>query len=216
MAGLLLSSGLVMAPAMAATITYSFNGTVNQVGNQVTPATLFTPPSTMTGSITVNTTDQNGNANRGTYSIENFQVTFGGGYIASFVPGTSSGVVDIRNGNGMNPNADQFNVSVSAPTGNIVNFNAPRLFTIDLGGSKNIFSSDALPNPAPSIGSFTGSHGFRIQFGSGNEDIRAVQGVLTSLTAVPLPAAVILFGAGLVALIGLGAGGLRNLRTPQV
>ena len=38
---------------------------------------------------------------------------------------------------------------------------------------------------------------------------------MTSLTAVPLPAGVVLFGVGLVALIGLGAGGLRNLRLPQ-
>ena len=205
-----------MAPAMAATITYSFNGTVNLVGNQVTPATLPTPPSTMTGSITVNTTDNTGMANRGAYTIENFQVTFGGGYTASFIPGNSSGVVDIRNGNGMNPNADQFNVAVSSPTGNIVNFMLHGCLRLTWVDQRIFLRSDALPNPAPSIGSFTGSHDFRIQFGPGNADIRAVQGVLTSLTAVPLPAAVILFGAVLVALIGLGAGGLRNLRMPQV
>jgi len=38
----------------------------------------------------------------------------------------------------------------------------------------------------------------------------SVQGNLTTLTAVPLPAAVILFGAGLVALVGLGAGSWRQ------
>jgi len=32
---------------------------------------------------------------------------------------------------------------------------------------------------------------------------------------VPLPAVAILFGAGLIALVGLGAGGLRNLRRTQ-
>jgi heme A synthase len=40
--------------------------------------------------------------------------------------------------------------------------------------------------------------------------VGTVSGVLTALTAVPLPAAVILFGAGLVALVGLGAGSWRQ------
>jgi len=37
-----------------------------------------------------------------------------------------------------------------------------------------------------------------------------VRGELTSLTAVSLPAAVILFGAGLMALVDLGAGSCRK------
>ena len=220
LAGLVIFGGVAVAPAMAASITYSFNGTINAngVGNQVTPATLFTPPSTMSGFIKVNMADNDGNGNRGNYTIENFQVTFGGGYTASF-GSSSSGSLEIRNGNGGGPNADQFNVTVNSPTGDTVNFNVPRLFTIALGGQNGIFSSDGLPNPAPSIGSsigsFNGNNAFRIQFGSGNANNRAVQGVLTSLTAVPLPAGVVLFGVGLFALIGLGAGGLRNLRLPQ-
>ncbi len=52
---------------------------------------------------------------------------------------------------------------------------------------------------------------WRLDFGgAGNY----VVGSLAHLTAVPLPAAVILFGAGLISLVGLGAGGLRNLRRP--
>jgi hypothetical protein len=35
------------------------------------------------------------------------------------------------------------------------------------------------------------------------------------LIATPLPASAILFGVGLIALVGLGAGGLRNLREPR-
>lgn len=38
------------------------------------------------------------------------------------------------------------------------------------------------------------------------------KGVLSSLPAVPLLAAVLLFGASLISLVGLGAKGLRNLR----
>ena len=52
-----------------------------------------------------------------------------------------------------------------------------------------------------------------VQFKDGN--LVRVQGALNSLTVVPLPAAVLLFGAGLISLVGLGAGGLRNLRWPQ-
>jgi hypothetical protein len=42
-----------------------------------------------------------------------------------------------------------------------------------------------------------------------------IQGTIAHLTAVPLPTAVLLFGAGLISLVGLGAGGLRNLRGTQ-
>jgi hypothetical protein len=36
------------------------------------------------------------------------------------------------------------------------------------------------------------------------------------LIATPLPASAVLFAVGLIALVGLGAGGLRNLRGPRV
>ena len=212
MAGLLLSSGFVMTPAMAASIIYNFSGDVTGVNPVLASQFPIPPPSyTMSGSITVNQTpDGNANPNRGSYNIQAFQVTIGT-YTATM--GTS-GVVDIRNGSGMAPSADRFDVTVNSPDGNNVNFLAPRLFDIQLRGPSNIFTSDALPTSAPSVGSFTAFNQFRLVFGPAGEG-RAVTGFLTSLTAVPLPAAVILFGAGLVALIGLGAGGLRNLRAPQ-
>ena len=71
-----------------------------------------------------------------------------------------------------------------------------------------------LSNP-PSLGDLTSTH-WRLVFENmdGSKTVR-IQGALNSLTAVPLPAAVILFGAGLISLVGLGAGGLRNLRRHQ-
>lgn len=51
-------------------------------------------------------------------------------------------------------------------------------------------------------------------FESGKEAGNVI-GSVTSLTVVPLPAAAVLFGAGLAALIGLGGGRLRNPRMPQ-
>jgi hypothetical protein len=66
----------------------------------------------------------------------------------------------------------------------------------------------------PSVSSFDDPfdelNDFRLVFGP-DSVAGGVSGVVTSLTAVPLPAAVLLFGAGLIALVGLGAGGLRNL-----
>lgn len=210
-AGLLLSSNLMMSPAMAATITYNFSGDVTGVNPQLVSQFPTPPPVyTMSGSITVTNHTPAPPGLTESYSIQNFQLTIGG-YNATM--GTS-GQVDIRNGSGGAPGADRFNVTVNSPDGNNVNFLVPRLFDIQLRGPSNIFTSDALPNPAPSISSFTGFNRFRLVFGPAGEG-RAVTGFLTSLTTVPLPAAVILFGVGLVALIGLGAGGLRNVRTPQ-
>ncbi|MEK7761345.1 MAG: hypothetical protein AAB433_07175, partial [Nitrospirota bacterium] len=75
------------------------------------------------------------------------------------------------------------------------------------------FTSEALATTPPSLSAFA-TKSFRLVF----EDAAAqasvqVRGTVTSLTAVPLPAAVILFGAGLVALAGLGAGSRRQRKT---
>jgi hypothetical protein len=217
LAGLVMFGGVAVAPAMAATITYKFSGTVTGVGNQLSPPPppfgTSGPASAMSGSITVNTTDNTSGGLNGSYTIEGFQVTIGS-YNATFGP---AGVVNIRNGSGGGAGVDRFEVIVNSPTGNIVNFLAPRLFDIGLRGPGSTFSSDALPTTVPSLSSFNNQNQFRFLFGPAGQGTgqRTVSGFLTSLTAVPLPTSVILFGLGLVALIGLGAGGLRNLRLPQ-
>ena len=85
----------------------------------------------------------------------------------------------------------------------------PLAFEFDLTGNSSAFGSTALPTTPPSLSSFA-TKTFRVIFAGGVHSI--VQGTLTSLTAVPLPATVILFGAGLVALAGLGAGSWRQRR----
>ncbi|MBX3320670.1 MAG: hypothetical protein KF890_12380 [Nitrospira sp.] len=82
-----------------------------------------------------------------------------------------------------------------------------------------LFGDTSLQDP-PSLASLgipgTGSARWRLFFEDANSIPRAYVGSITSLTAVPLPAAVVLFGAGLISLVGLGAGGLRNLHGSKV
>jgi hypothetical protein len=202
-ASMLLGVSIAVTPAVAATITYSFSGQVDKVQNQLNPPfTVNSSPTAMSGSMTVNTTDLDTNANHrfGEYVINTFSLnvegkTYGNGSFQQ---------VEIRNGL---PGQDQFNVAVGSPAGPGVGARFPNLFEIQLHGPSTIFNSDALPTTSPSISSFTNQNQWRLVFEPGG---KAVSGIMTAMTVVPLPAAVILFGAGLVALVGLGAGSWRQ------
>jgi hypothetical protein len=76
-----------------------------------------------------------------------------------------------------------------------------------------LFSNTNIQNP-PSLASLTGTR-WRLIFENANGNLVRIQGALNSLTAVPLPAAVLLFGAGVISLVGLGAGGMRRFRGTQ-
>ncbi|HEV8328814.1 MAG TPA: hypothetical protein VGQ08_15155 [Nitrospiraceae bacterium] len=203
-ASMLLWASIAVTPATAAIIQYSFTGTVDKVNSQLSSE--FNTSQLMSGLMTVNTSDTNILTTIGNYAITPFSLNIGG-YTATM--GTS-GQVEIRNGL---PGLDGFNVTVNAPNGLNVNFLAPRIFEIQLRGPASIFSNDALPTTPPSVSAFSNFNQWRLVFGPGVGI--AVSGIVTNLTVVPLPTAVILFGAGLISLVGLGAGGLRNLRWPQ-
>lgn len=218
LAGLVMLGGVAVAPAMAATITYQFTGTVNNVDPALIPS--FRNPATMTGSMIVNTSDTNSNGNNGTYNIQSIQVKIG--TFTAILDATGNHRMNIRNGPGGSANGDRIDVLSDVKNSNALSPIDPDKFTIDLRGPNNgtnnvgpnnVFTSDALPNPVPSLSSFTNRNRFQLTFN--DPDDSQLRGFLTTLTAVPLPPAVILFGVGLVALIGLGAGGLRNLRLPQ-
>jgi len=102
--------------------------------------------------------------------------------------------------------------SQATVAGSMVKGLSPSFFDITLvDPTGSVFSSNALPTDAPSLFSFA-TNKWRLVFAGG----QIVQGSLTSLQAVPLPASMLLFGAGLVALIGLGArGGFRRIRGVQ-
>ena len=80
----------------------------------------------------------------------------------------------------------------------------------------SIFRTTALPEPSelpPSIGAFSHSSQLRLPFKSEAahpNPVTIVQGTILPATGVPLPASLIIAGVGLVALISLGAGGLRT------
>lgn len=84
-------------------------------------------------------------------------------------------------------------------------------FELSGGGLTNM----DLQNPPGLNGGVSGR--WRLLFDDENRIPGAYVGSISNLTltAVPLPAAVLLFGAGLISLVGLGAGGLRNLRDPR-
>jgi hypothetical protein len=196
----LLSVSLLTNLATAASIQYSFTGTVDHVQNQL--SSQFSTSQSMSGTMTVDPSGPINHPGIGTYTIQSFSLDIGS-YHATM--GTS-GQVEIRDRlNGL----DRFTATVNAPNGPNVNFLAPRLFEIQLRGPASAFGSDALPTTPPSVSSVLNTFDrWRLVFGP--ENGKVVRGEITALTAVPLPAAVILFGAGLVALVGLGAGSWRK------
>ncbi len=207
-AGLL--SVLLVAPgrSQAASISFSFSGSVGSVLDGV-----FTPggfgadgfstslPVSGGGSYNSNSTDANSSVNVGRYNnpIQDFSVSVGT-HFASFAPGNS--FIRVTN-SAAGAGSDIYELRVNGLLGSAVNGYTPTSFLLELTDpTGTAFSSDALPSGPPSLSSFASSQ-FRLIFGSAST---RVQGALTSL--VPLPAAMWLFGAGLIALVGLGSRGL--------
>jgi hypothetical protein len=212
--GTILSVLVASGTAGAAPITFAFTGVVLDTNVLLSPP--FAINQSMSGFFTVNTpldasTDSNPSPNIARHNnvITNLSVTIGSPtpYVATF--GQPSSHVTIRN----NPGFDSGELGVNTLiSGDPVNGFTPTSFDVRLiDGTAGAFNSQ-YPTTAPSLSSFGTTNQWRLVFGPGNHVVR---GMLTSLTTVPLPAAVILFGAGLISLVGLGAGGLRNLRRPQ-
>jgi len=193
-----------IAPAMslAAPVTFEFTGLVTNVSRDLFTAggggaNGFTAGLPLTGSYTFNslTPDSSGNPFVGNYgnAISNMTISIGD-YTATFNPGTSFIRVTDR------PNVDLYEVQVNGLLGNNVTGFTPTIFNFELQDpSASAFSNTSLPTLAPSVSSFASAQ-WRMIFGAKG---RSVEGGLASL--VPLPAAVWLFGAGLIALIGLGS-----------
>lgn len=206
-AGLLCAVLMVPDRGQAASISFNFTGSVGDVfGGVFTPhgfgADGFSTALPVSGGATINSlaTDSIAASNIGRYNaVQDFSVSIGT-YFASYAPGNS--FIRITN-SAAGAGSDIYELRINGLFGSPVNGFTPSSFLLELTDpSGTAFSSDALPAGAPSLSSFARSE-FRLLFGSAST---RVQGALTSL--VPLPAAVWLFGAGLVALVGLGSRGL--------
>lgn len=206
---ILLGTVLTISPANAAPITFNFTGAVSGIGTQINPSGgPFSLSQAVTGSYTFDSSTSNtGAGNTGTYSgtLSSFNVTIGT-YVASLAAGANSIVVT----NPINSINDSYRV-LGLFSGDSVNGNAPASFELELKGPSSSFSNVLLPTTPPSVSSFATKE-FRLLFGNGAAS-RVLTVTVSQLTAVPLPAAVILFGAGLVALAGLGAGNRRQRNT---
>jgi len=213
-ARLALMSSCVLAMAMpsnAANVSFNFSGSVAEVHGGVftsggSGVNGFGSSLPVTGSFTFNSAAPDvlpGDGSWGLYPnpIQNMSVKVGN-YTATFSPGSS--VMQVINNPGL---GDTFKITLNGFTSNpaTVNGLTPTTFEMELvNPSGNVFTNDHIPTTPPSLSSFA-SNQWRLVFsGVGNR----VQGALTSL--VPLPAAVWLFGAGLIALVGLGSRGLAS------
>lgn len=203
--------------AQASLITFSFEGVVG-----------FTPPSAslgvasgtpIRGFYTFESTTPDlapGNASLGRYVFNTLTIQFLGntynttGAVATkFIDVTNSltfdGYTVHHAGSGSIP-------SLSGPP---VNGLAPLAFQLNISGTggNNLFDSDALPLEPPSLASPFGlSRLFSFTFVGGVNNgvcdfsLCRADGEITSLTAVPLPGALLLFGSGLLGLMGISVG----------
>lgn len=201
---------LAMAvPSNAANVSFNFTGSVSDVQGGVFTSggsglNGFGSSLPMSGSFTFNSATPDvlpGDGSWGLYPnpIQSMSVKVGN-YTATFSPGSS--VMQVIKNPGL---GDTFKVTLNSFSGSTVNGFTPTTFEMELvNPNGNVFTNDHLPSTPPSLSSFA-SNQWRLVFsGVGNR----VQGALTSL--VPLPAAVWLFGAGLIALVGLGSRGLTS------
>jgi hypothetical protein len=192
-----------IAAAQAAFVTYSFNGSVDGPMFPVSGSFQFD-----------NETGGSGGAYNG--AVTGFNLTIGGlGYTSSFTPGANA-ITVLQNipmaGGG---HGDRWAL-VSGASGPDLNGTGFTPFSFDLRlDVKEGGLGTSLQDP-PSLSSLNGGRArWRLFFEDSDGNPAVFLGSVTSLTAVPLPAAVLLFGAGLISLVGLGVGGLRNLRGTQ-
>jgi hypothetical protein len=186
--------------AQAALVSYSFTGMTDA-----------SSPLTVSGSFQFDkTTGGNGGVYHG--AVTGFSLTIGG-YTSLFAPGVNGVTISQNRDLGGGLSGDRWALA-SAATGPDLGGTVPFYFDLRLdrqGGE--LFATTALQDP-PSFGSLSEGR-WRLFFEGAHGTPFASVGSITSLTAVPLPPAVLLFGAGLIALVGLGVGGLRNLRAAQ-
>ena len=210
--------------AHAALVTYSFKGSVSTISGALLSTPISQSPLSL--GLPVEGSFQFDNSTGGVggnfpNAVMGMNVAIGS-YISSFKAGANTVTISQNTSLGGGLFGDRWKLVTTAGSSLApVNGFTPLSFDLQLdreGGG--LFSNTNLQNPpsfSSSVSSPLTSTRWRLIFEDMDGNVVNVRGALNSLslTAVPLPAAVILFGAGLISLVGLGAGGLRNLRRPH-
>ena len=218
-ASMLLWASIAVTPATAAPVSFNFTGTLNDpndfyltlTGN--TPA--FSGGEAVSGTITY--TDPtpdflplNTGVGRYNNAVTSLTLNIGSGAYQATLGNTGISYIQVTD-NGVVNDSYALRVPLTGPAvlGDPAYFGQPTDFVplylrLDLSyGIPSPFTVDALA--IPSLTAINSIPTFRVVFENESYGQPQLLGTLSSITAVPLPPAVILFGAGLVALIGLGA-----------
>ena len=192
--------------AHAAMVNYSFTGSVSDVSGALKSTLPLT--SSMHGTFEYASDTMPSGTGRYMGAVQNLSLTIG---TRSFMLEDMGDTNVIRITDSSSGDLWRLRTSVA---GDPIGAFTPVDFRLNLADEDGLaITGTTLSNP-PSLGDLTSTH-WRLVFENMDGRTVRIQGALTSLIATPLPAAVILFGAGLISLVGLGAGGLRNLRWPQ-
>lgn len=212
----------VSGMAQAALITFSFQGVVQGANPSLNPPISSNTPIRGFYSFESIASDSlPGNSVVGRYALSGFSVSLLGPVGETYSMGLAGNrLIEIVDGS--SGSSDAYRVVLEpavfgqqAIVGDSINEFAPRAFRFDLGGV-DLFTTDSLPLAPPSLGSSTSfTMTFIKQRIGGDFEVAQAAGRLDSLTLapVPLPGAVLLFGSGLLGLMGIGVGRRMAART---
>lgn len=191
----------VSGVAQAALITFNFEGRMNNtISSQLNPP--IAPNTPFSGSYTFESTapDQLPSIpSYGRYALNDYSITLLGRTFSMTAPG--GGLIEVIGG------SSYFVTTYPQSLGSPVSIDGVLLKSSRFSGS-GIFTSDALPLMPPSLsGPFGHRPGIGMDFFVAGVVVGA-EGELTSLTLapVPLPGALLLFGSGLLGLMGISVG----------
>jgi hypothetical protein len=192
----LLSSGLTTV-VTAAPVTFSFVGEVSVVDTGFPPT--FNAGQTLSGSYTFQPASPTGYVNYNSPIMGFNDILESFSAVQNMSP---PNFIAVRNDL---PTGDHYRVSVPHTPVPPVNGLTSFQFLMELiDPSATTLTNADLPTTPPSLNSFA-TKGWPLVFGDSSGTAQ-ISGVLPSLPDVSLPTAVILFGTGLIALVGLGAG----------
>jgi hypothetical protein len=205
MASMLLWASIAVTPAMAAQVTFKFDGPVLAGTPSLLSALSLPPNPTLKGFFTYDSSTVSGADNTTSSGvIKTVMLNLGNGTYntGTLSPQMSHVPNSIKIEDTLQSDRDQYTVTIPLSNGPPVGSGSgtflPDNLEIKFINAPGVFSHNNVPGLGSIIGAPTFSLTF-LNFGGSSE----VTGT-TPLVATPLPPAVILFGAGLVALFGLG------------